>query len=138
MYNEVLKPLNKNTDKTKFTYSSLLSYGFPNFLYTGDLPQRICTRAELKFYLSNFIASKSSTTVTFLQPNRNCNRSSWISGCEPGWSCNTGSVRPVDFRETSEIPDRTSHCQPCCEGFFCPHGLTCMIRKSFHIITFGA
>lgn len=92
----------------------------------GDLPQRICTAAELRFYFSNFIAPSS-----FLQPNRNCNHSSWISGCEPGWACRTGSTQPIDFRESSEIPSRTSHCQSCCEGFFCPQGLTCMIRKSF-------
>ncbi|PIA26833.1 hypothetical protein AQUCO_08700012v1 [Aquilegia coerulea] len=25
------------------------------------------------------------------------------------------------------MPARTRDCQPCCEGFFCPYGLTCMI-----------
>ncbi|KAE8679383.1 ABC transporter G family member 28 [Hibiscus syriacus] len=27
------------------------------------------------------------------------------------------------------MPSRTTDCQPCCEGFFCPRGLACMIRS---------
>lgn len=95
----------------------------------GDLPQRLCTAAELKFYFTNFIANTRSA-ATFLKPNRNCNSSTWVSGCEPGWACGPGSSQPViDFRDSQEIPARTSDCQPCCDGFFCPQGLTCMIRK---------
>lgn len=96
---------------------------------TGDMPQRLCTAADLRFYFTNFIASANSPT-TFLRPNRNCNVSSWVSGCEPGWACSADLNEPLDYKESREIPARTSDCQPCCEGFFCPQGLTCMIRKS--------
>lgn len=65
-----------------------------------------------------------------MQPNKNCNLSSWLAGCEPGWACNVGPGQKVDLKNSEIIPSRTTECAPCCEGFFCPHGLTCMIRKS--------
>ncbi|XP_020548789.1 ABC transporter G family member 24 isoform X1 [Sesamum indicum] len=110
-----------------FNYSDNLSFLSNCILSTrGDLPQRLCTAAELKFYFTNFIA-KANSPATFLKPNRNCNITKWVSGCEPGWACSAGLTRPVDFTDSREIPARTSDCQPCCEGFFCPQGLTCMI-----------
>ncbi|KAL2525867.1 ABC transporter G family member 24 [Abeliophyllum distichum] len=92
----------------------------------GDLPNRLCTAADLKFYFTNFIASKG-TASTYLRPNRNCNISTWVSGCEPGWACSVGLNQRFDFTNSREMPARTLDCQPCCEGFFCPQGLTCMI-----------
>lgn len=104
--------------------------------YIGDLPKRLCTAAELKFYFTNFIANARSA-ATFLKPNRNCNSTTWISGCEPGWACSSGLNQPaVNFRDSQEIPARSSDCQPCCEGFFCPQGLTCMIRTCSTIFLF--
>ncbi|KAG6604411.1 putative white-brown complex-like protein 30, partial [Cucurbita argyrosperma subsp. sororia] len=41
------------------------------------------------------------------------------------WSCSVGKVK-VDLKST-KFPSRTEDCQSCCEGFFCPQGLTCMI-----------
>ncbi|KAK4385963.1 ABC transporter G family member 24, partial [Sesamum angolense] len=82
-------------------------------------------------FLSNCILTtraKANSPATFLKPNRNCNITKWLSGCEPGWACSAGLTHPVDFTDSHEIPARTSDCQPCCEGFFCPQGLTCMIR----------
>ncbi|KAL2548866.1 putative white-brown complex-like protein 30 [Forsythia ovata] len=93
----------------------------------GDLPSRLCTAADLKFYFSNFIARKETST-TYLKPNRNCNISTWVSGCEPGWACSVGLNQRFDFTNSREMPARTLDCQPCCEGFFCPQGLTCMIH----------
>ncbi|KAK6156349.1 hypothetical protein DH2020_010597 [Rehmannia glutinosa] len=110
-----------------FNYSANLDFLSNCILNTqGDLPQRLCTAAELKFYFTNFIANTKSK-ATFLKPNRNCNLTTWVSGCEPGWACSAGLTRPVNYRDAQEIPARTSDCQPCCEGFFCPQGLTCMI-----------
>ncbi|XP_075499198.1 ABC transporter G family member 24-like [Primulina tabacum] len=110
-----------------FNFSNNLDFLSRCILATkGDLPQRICTAADLRFYFTNFIA-RANTPTTFLRPNRNCNVSSWVSGCEPGWACSAGLIEPLDYRESREIPARTSDCQPCCEGFFCPQGLTCMI-----------
>ncbi|PIM99017.1 hypothetical protein CDL12_28490 [Handroanthus impetiginosus] len=110
-----------------FNYSSNLDFLSKCILTTqGDLPRRLCTAAELKFYFTNFIA-KTKSPATFLKPNLNCNLTKWVSGCEPGWACSADLTQPVNFGDSHEIPSRTSNCQPCCEGFFCPQGLTCMI-----------
>lgn len=95
------------------------------FIGTGDIQRRLCTAAEISFYFSNTITSGSN----YLKANRNCNLTSWVPGCEPGWACSTDPDQNPDLRDSREIPARTVACQPCCEGFFCPHGLTCMIRK---------
>lgn len=94
---------------------------------TGDITQRLCTAAEIKFYLNSLL--ERSTSANYLKPNKNCNLTSWVSGCEPGWACSVQSSQKVDLTNSKEIPARTSNCQACCEGFFCPHGITCMIRK---------
>lgn len=91
----------------------------------GDIQQRICTAAEMKFYFDSFF--QSSDSATHLKPNKNCNLTAWVSGCEPGWACSVGQNRQVDLQASRNIPARTQDCQACCEGFFCPHGLTCMI-----------
>ncbi|KAL5719280.1 ABC transporter G member 28 [Ranunculus cassubicifolius] len=90
----------------------------------GDLPQRICTAAEMKFYFNGL---SERGTHNYLKPNKNCNLTSWAAGCEPGWACSVGRNQKVDLRNSKDIPSRTLDSQPCCEGFFCPHGLTCMI-----------
>lgn len=94
---------------------------------SGDVTKRLCTAAEMRFYLNSFF--KSSRNANFLMPNKNCNLTSWVSGCEPGWACSVGPQQQVDLQNSKEIPSRTTTCQACCEGFFCPQGLTCMIRK---------
>lgn len=93
----------------------------------GDMAGRLCTAAELKFYFNSLF--QTSVSSNYLKPNKNCNLTTWISGCEPGWACSVGANQPVDLKNAQEIPTRTDNCQACCEGFFCPHGLTCMIRK---------
>ncbi|XP_065868026.1 ABC transporter G family member 28-like [Euphorbia lathyris] len=92
----------------------------------GDMTQRICTAAEMKFYFDSFFSTAASKSTNYLKPNKNCNLSSWNAGCEPGWACSVGGQK-VNLKESKVIPDRTTNCAPCCEGFFCPHGLTCMI-----------
>ncbi|GMP88881.1 hypothetical protein CsSME_00040704 [Camellia sinensis var. sinensis] len=94
----------------------------------GDLPQRLCTAAEVKFFFSSFFQGGSKKT-NYLKPNRNCNLTSWVPGCEPGWSCSVGKGKKVDLKSSKEVPDRTLNCLPCCEGFFCPYGITCAIRN---------
>lgn len=92
--------------------------------------QRLCTASEIQFYAANImmgaLARKSTNFVTL---NKNCNLSYWGAGCDPGWACTVGKNVLVDLKNIKEIPARTDDCQPCCEGFFCPHGLTCMLRK---------
>ncbi|KAM2198559.1 hypothetical protein ACFX1Q_001821 [Malus domestica] len=92
----------------------------------GDVTRRLCTAAEMKFYFNSFF--EKSEGANCLRPNKNCNLTAWISGCEPGWACSVGPNKQVDLENSQDIPARTQSCQPCCEGFFCPHGLTCMIR----------
>ncbi|XP_038707932.1 ABC transporter G family member 28-like isoform X3 [Tripterygium wilfordii] len=91
----------------------------------GDMSQRLCTAAEIKFYFSSFY-ERGSKRANYLKPNKNCNLSSWVSGCEPGWACSAGGQK-VDLKNSKDMPIRTASCAPCCEGFFCPHGITCMI-----------
>ncbi|XP_027363956.1 ABC transporter G family member 24-like isoform X2 [Abrus precatorius] len=109
-----------------FNFSSDLGFVSSCILKTeGDITQRLCTAAEVKFYLSNLL--ERSTSANYLKPNKNCNLTSWVSGCEPGWACRVHQSQQVDLRNSQEIPARTTNCQSCCEGFFCPHGITCMI-----------
>nr|POE85309.1 abc transporter g family member 24 [Quercus suber] len=91
----------------------------------GDITHRLCSAAELKFYFNSFFERSGSTN--YLKPNKNCNLTSWVEGCEPGWACSVGSNQKVNLNDSKVIPTRTLNCQACCEGFFCPHGLTCMI-----------
>ncbi|XP_077219786.1 ABC transporter G family member 28-like [Tasmannia lanceolata] len=90
----------------------------------GDLTQRLCTAAEIKFYFRSFFEDGRKST-NYLKPNNNCNLTSWVPGCEPGWACS--SNQKVDLKNSQNMPVRIHDCQPCCEGFFCPHGITCMI-----------
>ncbi|KAM7522384.1 hypothetical protein LguiA_012286 [Lonicera macranthoides] len=91
----------------------------------GDLTQRLCTAAEIKFYFTSLYETGKSTN--YLKPNKNCNLTTWVSGCEPGWACSIGKGKPVDLKNDKDMPIRSRDCQSCCEGFFCPHGITCMI-----------
>ncbi|KAK7393054.1 hypothetical protein VNO78_21505 [Psophocarpus tetragonolobus] len=118
---------NPDADWNKaFNFSSDLGFVSSCILKTkGDIIQRLCTAAEIKFYLSSLL--ERSKSANYLKPNKNCNLSSWVSGCEPGWACSVPTSQQLDFRNSKEIPARTTNCQSCCEGFFCPHGITCMI-----------
>uniref|UniRef100_M4CLY7 ABC transporter domain-containing protein n=1 Tax=Brassica campestris TaxID=3711 RepID=M4CLY7_BRACM len=92
----------------------------------GDITLRLCSAAEIKFYFSSFVRRDEVTTV-HVKPNVNCNLAKWVSGCEPGWSCNADDDKKFDIKNGKVLPSRTRKCQPCCEGFFCPQGLACMI-----------
>ncbi|KNA20495.1 hypothetical protein SOVF_051940 isoform D [Spinacia oleracea] len=110
-----------------FDFSRNLSFLSNCILKTkGDLAQRLCTAAEIKYYFTSFRES-GSMGILHLKLNRNCNMTTWLSGCQPGWACSVGHDQNVNYKDSTDIPDRTDDCQPCCEGFFCPHGLTCMI-----------
>ncbi|XP_072955114.1 ABC transporter G family member 28-like [Typha angustifolia] len=93
----------------------------------GDFTARLCTQPEIKFYFSSLYGSEGGKKTSHLKPNNNCNLTSWVPGCEPGWACsiNGDQVDPQDISD--HLPPRTLSCRPCCEGFFCPSGITCMI-----------
>ncbi|XP_039023413.1 ABC transporter G family member 24-like [Hibiscus syriacus] len=106
-----------------FNFESNLDFLASCILQTrGSIMRRVCTAAEAKFYIDMFFRNASS-----LRPNRNCNLTSWVAGCEPGWACSVGQNETVDIENSKVIPSRTTDCQPCCAGFFCPRSLTCMI-----------
>ncbi|KAL0298777.1 UNVERIFIED_CONTAM: ABC transporter G family member 24 [Sesamum radiatum] len=105
---------------TAFNYSSDVSFLTVCLAKTGDVTRRLCTAAEVEVYFD-------SLNNGGLKPNRNCNSSYWVPGCEPGWACNADTEEQVDIKNSQEIPARGSDCQSCCEGFFCPYGITCMI-----------
>ncbi|XP_042047086.1 ABC transporter G family member 28-like [Salvia splendens] len=91
--------------------------------------QRMCTAAEMKFYGQSLLGGGGGGLKGsyYLRPNKNCNLTMWPAGCEPGWSCNIRKEDNINIKKDKEIPLRINDCQPCCPGFFCPHGLTCMI-----------
>jgi len=83
----------------------------------------------MRFYFDSLMGGDDTAETNYVKPNVNCNRSSWIDGCEPGWACSAGPDQKIDLQNSKDIPYRPLKCQSCCPGFFCPHGLTCMIRK---------
>ncbi|XP_059667628.1 putative white-brown complex homolog protein 30 [Cornus florida] len=94
----------------------------------GDLAKRLCTASEIKFYFESFL-ERASLDAPEAKPNKNCNLTSWVPGCLPGWASGLNSAdEKVDLTNSSrDMPARTNDSQPCCEGFFCPQGITCMI-----------
>ena len=82
----------------------------------------------MRFYFESLLESGDNGETNYVRPNLNCNFSSWIDGCEPGWACRAGDDQKIDLQNAKDIPYRALKCQSCCPGFFCPHGLTCMIR----------
>ncbi|KAH6838256.1 P-loop containing nucleoside triphosphate hydrolases superfamily protein [Perilla frutescens var. hirtella] len=107
---------------TAFNYSSDLSFLTACIARTGDATRRVCTAAEAEVYFGNLKIGGN-----YQKPNRNCNSSHWPEGCEPGWACSLDNDDPVDLQNSRDIPARGSDCDTCCDGFFCPQGLTCMI-----------
>ncbi|KAK4800037.1 hypothetical protein SAY86_025402 [Trapa natans] len=107
-----------------FNFSSNLDFLSACISKNGDATKRICTVMEMKFYFNYLHEAPPSSN--YLKSNRNCNLTTWNPGCEPGWACSVGNQQ-VDLREATNMPQRTDSCDTCCEGFFCPYGLTCMI-----------
>lgn len=84
----------------------------------GTISQRLCGMGEVKLYFSNIKDLDNPT------PNLNCNATSWTLGCEAGWAAAKITQGGLD---SDVIPVRNILPLPCCEGFFCPRGLSCMI-----------
>lgn len=79
----------------------------------------LCNQAEIELYVKS-LASASGRSDPRI--SRNCNQNSWALGCQPGWACMS-----LTTTNESSVPSRAVKCRPCCPGFFCPHGLTCMM-----------
>ncbi|KAJ8438441.1 hypothetical protein Cgig2_004551 [Carnegiea gigantea] len=96
-----------------------------------DIGKRVCTAAEVKIYFTSLVDNKNKRkSSSYLKPNKNCNLTAWIDGCEPGWACRVVGEEKAVMNDTVNIPNRSENCQPCCAGFFCPKGITCMIHTS--------
>ncbi|XP_010935863.2 ABC transporter G family member 28 isoform X2 [Elaeis guineensis] len=125
----------KDSDKDwneAFNFSKDMSFVNNCLRETNDLSRRICTAADIKFYFSSLYGSndekdQSKTKKNYLKTNKNCNLTTWLSGCEPGWACSVSKDVKVNMRDTKVMHLRNLDCRPCCAGFFCPRGLTCMI-----------
>uniref|UniRef100_A0A0D9XK46 ABC transporter domain-containing protein n=1 Tax=Leersia perrieri TaxID=77586 RepID=A0A0D9XK46_9ORYZ len=84
----------------------------------GQMAGMLCEKEEIQIYVKS-LGKTRSTRVS-----RNCDQNSWALGCQPGWACE----RPGVGSSEGVVPSRAVNCRPCCPGFFCPRGLTCMIR----------
>jgi hypothetical protein len=85
----------------------------------GQMVTMLCGKAEMELYLSS-LGSKRVGRIS-----RNCNQSSWAPGCQSGWACSALDPNGTSFDDS--VPSRAEMCRPCCPGFFCPLGLTCMM-----------
>ncbi|KAJ7563432.1 hypothetical protein O6H91_03G109900 [Diphasiastrum complanatum] len=96
-----------------------------NCYYKGSLLAGLCSQGEIMFYI------KWILDVANLPPSPNCNETHWSKGCDAGWASllvDTSDVNQITSTNASHyIPVRSLHDQPCCEGFFCPKGLNCMM-----------
>ncbi|KAG6513743.1 hypothetical protein ZIOFF_024079 [Zingiber officinale] len=115
----------KDWDRT-FNYSGNMDFMENCAATTPDVTGRLCTAAEVRLYFDSFVESGGSTN--YMKPNKNCNSSSWVSGCEPGWASSVPDNENVDLRDSERLPSRNLNSKPCCAGFYCPYGITCMIR----------
>nr|XP_034575337.1 ABC transporter G family member 25-like isoform X2 [Setaria viridis] len=88
-------------------------------IWEWNMAAMLCNKAEVEVYIKSLASTSSRSSA---RVSSNCNRNSWALGCQPGWACMLGG-------ESSDesVPSRAVNCRPCCPGFFCPLGLTCMI-----------
>ena len=97
--------------------------------------QYMCSGAEVRAYVNSLVDviqrganAAASASITGI----NCNQSSWNQGCESGWAKSLSEiVRNMSelYQDDTTIPLRSNLADlPCCDGFFCPRGLGCMMR----------
>ncbi|KAG8091729.1 hypothetical protein GUJ93_ZPchr0012g20518 [Zizania palustris] len=103
--------------KQAFSYSNTSFLSECNAQTEGQMSTMLCEKAEIEIYV-NSLGKSRSTRIS-----RNCNQSSWALGCQPGWACQRLGADSTE----NVVPSRAEKCRPCCAGFFCPRGLTCMI-----------
>eukprot|EP00850_Spirogloea_muscicola_P018499 SM000170S02671 [mRNA] locus=s170:128164:135959:+ [translate_table: standard] len=97
----------------------------------GLLTGRLCRASEAKMYFESFESSYTSG-LPLIPNNKNCDRSAnrYMPACEAGFASDIINM-PIETMSdfVVEAPERnnTDTPAPCCEGFFCPQGLACMI-----------
>ncbi|MCO5587725.1 hypothetical protein L7F22_041677 [Adiantum nelumboides] len=118
-----------------FDFSSNLTFLTTCLFDTeATMLDRLCSAGEIKVYLESLIGVISSTgSGSAASPisNVNCNETHWSQGCEDGWSksLQVAVTQTSDlYQDMNIIPLRNGGTSAaCCEGFFCPRGLSCMI-----------
>ena len=95
----------------------------------------MCSGAEIKAYLNSLvylIQGSANAAASASITDINCNQSSWSKGCEPGWAkSQSETVTNMSdlYQDDTTIPVRSNLADlPCCDGFFCPRSLGCMMR----------
>ncbi|KAK4487504.1 hypothetical protein RD792_005852 [Penstemon davidsonii] len=91
-----------------FNYSHDLSFLTACLAKYGDVTRRLCTAAEVEVYFKNL-----RNGGKYMRPNRNCNSSHSVPGCEPGWACSTDFEEPIylkNYKHVHWVP--TVHLQP--------------------------
>lgn len=125
----------KAEQKLAFDFSSNLTFLTTCLFETeATMLDRLCSAGEIGAYINSLvdlIASSSSGSAASPISNVNCNATHWSQGCEDGWSTSLQvSVAQMSdlYQNISTIPLRDEESTtPCCAGFFCPRGLSCMI-----------
>ncbi|MBA0642273.1 hypothetical protein Goklo_026695, partial [Gossypium klotzschianum] len=93
--------------------------------------------SDLSFCIKNAYVFRKFSSVLSLQEDLDgafnfSKNMDFVTNCikkTKGWGCFADGGQQIDLKNTSYMPSRSQDCQPCCEGFFCPRGLACMIRS---------
>ncbi|MBA0848487.1 hypothetical protein Goshw_002859 [Gossypium schwendimanii] len=93
--------------------------------------------SDLSFCIKNAYVFRKFSSILSLQEDLDgafnfSKNMDFVTNCikkTKGWGCFADGGQQIDLKNTSYMPSRTQDCQPCCEGFFCPRGLACMIRS---------
>ena len=92
----------------------------------------MCSAGEISGYVNSLVQLIGNSDET-AQPlsNINCNLTNWSQGCEDGWARSAQNVTSISelYQNVTTTPLRVGDPYRCCGGFFCPRGLSCMIRE---------
>lgn len=103
------------------------------FETTGTMLDRLCSAGEINVYIDSLVGLIKSSESNGAAPpisTMNCNETYWSQGCEDGWSRSLAVSVPNTtdlYQNIASIPLRDNSSEVCCEGFYCPRGLSCMI-----------
>ncbi|XP_057426553.1 putative white-brown complex homolog protein 30 isoform X2 [Lotus japonicus] len=101
----------KNDWEEAFDFKGKLDFIDSCVKKKGDFRDRICTATEIRYYFHGFVEQGGASSANYAKPNKNCNLTSWVSGCEPGWSCSAacplGSYCPM-----AKLNHTTGTCDP--------------------------
>ncbi|KAG0472954.1 hypothetical protein HPP92_014811 [Vanilla planifolia] len=85
------------------------------FNFSSDLAFLVNCINKKGGFIDNIHEDAGKTNI--LKPNKNCNLSSWVPGCEPGWACSIGPKQKVQLNDSKALLQ---------EGFYISNNLTYM------------